>query len=207
MTTFFLLRHAAHDLLGQTLAGRAPGVHLNMQGKLEAELLADRLAKLPIGAIYTGPLERTLETAAPLSGRLALEISPQQAFDEVDFGTWTSLSFAVLEQRRDWKIWNRSRHRATAPEGESIQDVQDRAAKELHHLAQGSPRQNVVVVTHGEVIKAVIMHFLRLSNEFHWQLDISPGSLSILTLNNGEARVKSVNDVGHLSTMPPDLFI
>jgi broad specificity phosphatase PhoE len=206
MTTFLLVRHAAHDLLGKVLAGRAPGVHLNTQGKLEAKLLADRLAKLPIRAIYTGPLERAQETAAPLSSHLMLQISPTPAFDEVDFGVWTSLSFAVLEQRSDWKQWNQFRNRATPPDGESIQRVQDRAIKELQLLTRSYPSETVAIVTHGEVIKTMLMHFLGLSSEFHWRLDISPGSLSILTLNNGEPQVKSVNDMGHLSVITASIF-
>jgi broad specificity phosphatase PhoE len=66
MTKFLLIRHAAHDLLGKVLTGRAAGLHLNAQGKLEAERLADRLAVSSISAIYTGPLERARETAEPL---------------------------------------------------------------------------------------------------------------------------------------------
>src|SRR5438552_13101754 len=44
MTTFLLIRHASHDLLGRALAGRQPGVRLNERGQREAELLAQRLA-------------------------------------------------------------------------------------------------------------------------------------------------------------------
>jgi broad specificity phosphatase PhoE len=105
MTTFIFVRHAAHDLLGKILTGRAPGVHLNARGKMQAERLADRLSKLQIAAIYTGPLERAVETAGPLSDRFSLEKRLCPAFDEVDFGAWTSLTFAALDQRADWKAW------------------------------------------------------------------------------------------------------
>ena len=111
MTKFLLIRHAAHDLLGKVLTGRAPGLHLNAQGKLEAERLADRLAVFSISAIYTGPLERARETAQPLSNRLRLELSFAPAFDEIDFGSWTMLPFSELDQRPDWKAWNEFRDR------------------------------------------------------------------------------------------------
>ena len=105
MTKFLLIRHAAHDLLGRALTGRAPGLHLNAQGKLEAERLADRLAVFSISAIYTGPLERARETAEPLSNRLRMELSLAPAFDEIDFGSWTMLPFSDLEQRPDDSRW------------------------------------------------------------------------------------------------------
>jgi broad specificity phosphatase PhoE len=136
MTKFLLIRHAAHDLLGKVLAGRAPGVHLNAQGKLEAERLADRLAVLSISAIYTGPLERARETAEPLSNRLRLQLSLAPAFDEIEFGSWTMLPLSDLEQRPDWKAWNEYRDRSAPPQGESIRAVQNRASKELERLAQ-----------------------------------------------------------------------
>jgi broad specificity phosphatase PhoE len=199
MTTFIFVRHAEHDLLGKILTGRAPGVHLNAGGKMQADRLADRLSKLQIAAIYTGPLERAVETAGPLSDRFSLEKRLCPAFDEVDFGAWTSLTFAALDQRPDWKAWNESRDRTTPPEGENIQAVQERAATELHLLAHRYPNEIVAIVSHGEVIKSVMMYFLGISIRFHSRLEISPGSLSILTLLSGRAHVKAISDTGHLS--------
>jgi broad specificity phosphatase PhoE len=199
MTTFIFVRHAAHDLLGKVLTGRAPGIHLNASGKIQAERLADRLSKLPIRAIYTGPLERAQETAGPLSNRFALERHISPAFDEVDFGAWTSLTFTALEQRPDWKTWNESRDRVTPPRGENIQAVQERAATELHFLAQRHPDEIVTIVSHGEIIKSVMMHFLGIPIRFHLRLEISPGSLTMMTLFDGQAQIKAISDTGHLS--------
>ena len=199
MTTFIFVRHAAHDLLGKILTGRAPGVHLNTRGKIQAERLADRLSKLQIAAIYTGPLERAVETAEPLSDRFSLEKRLCPAFDEVDFGAWTSLTFTALDQRPDWKAWNELRDRTTPPKGENIQAVQERAATELHLIAHSYPNEIVAIVSHGEVIKSVMMSFLGISIRFHSRLEISPGSLSILTLLSDRAHVKAISDTGHLS--------
>jgi broad specificity phosphatase PhoE len=199
MTTFIFIRHAAHDLLGRVLTGRAPGLHLNAGGRIQAERLADRLSKLPIGAIYSGPLERAQETAGPLSKRLSLERCLSPAFDEVDFGAWTSLTFTALEQRPDWKIWNESRDRATPPEGESIQAVQERVAIEMNFLVQRHPEEIITIVSHGEVIKSVMMYFLGIPIKSHARLEISPGSLTVMTLIRGVAQVKAISDTGHLS--------
>src|SRR5689334_11013537 len=89
MTTFLLIRHAAHDLLGRTLAGRASDVHLNARGKMEAERLAERLADVPIRGLYTGPLERAQETAWPLASKLMLALRVHEGVDEINFGDWT----------------------------------------------------------------------------------------------------------------------
>jgi broad specificity phosphatase PhoE len=193
MTTFLLIRHAAHDLLGKVLAGRAPGVHLNAQGKLEAESLADRLALLSISAIYTGPLERARETAEPLSNRLRLKMSLAPAFDEIEFGSWTLLPFSDLEQRPDWKAWNEYRDRSVPPQGESIRAVRNRASKELERLAEIRQGETLAIVSHGEVIKSTLMHYLGIPVKFHWRLDISPGSVSVLTIHDGQPQVLVLN--------------
>jgi broad specificity phosphatase PhoE len=195
MTKFLLIRHAAHDLLGKVLTGRAPGVHLNAQGKLDAERLADRLAVLSISAIYSGPLERARETAEPLSNRLRLELCLAPAFDEIEFGSWTTLSFSDLEHRPDWKAWNQYRDRSAPPQGESILAVQSRASKELERLAQNSHGETLAIISHGEVIKSTLMHYLGIPVNLHWRLDISPSSVSILTIQDGQPRVLVFNSV------------
>jgi broad specificity phosphatase PhoE len=193
MTKFLLIRHAVHDLLGKVLAGRAPGVHLNSRGKEEAERLADKLALLSISAIYTGPLERARETAEPLSSRLRLKMSLAPAFDEIEFGSWTLLPFSNLEQRPDWKAWNEYRDRSAPPHGESIRAVRNRASKELERLAETRAGETLAIVSHGEVIKSTLMHYLGIPIKFHWRLDISPGSVSVLTIHDGQPQVLVLN--------------
>jgi broad specificity phosphatase PhoE len=193
MTKFLLIRHAEHDLLGRVLAGRAPGVHLSARGKLEAERLADRLSVLSISGIYTGPLERARETAQPLANRLRLQISLAPAFNEIEFGTWTLLRFSDLEQRADWKAWNEYRDRSAPPQGESILAVRNRASKELERLAETRHGETLAIVSHGDVIKSTLMHYLGIPVKFHWRLDISPGSVSVLTIDDGQAQVLVFN--------------
>ncbi|QLQ05798.1 MAG: histidine phosphatase family protein [Anaerolineae bacterium] len=65
MTTMLLIRHAANDWVGERLAGWTPGVHLNTLGHQQAQGLADRLAHTALQAIYSSPLDRARETAAP----------------------------------------------------------------------------------------------------------------------------------------------
>ena len=69
-TTFFLVRHAAHDRVGTVLCGRMPGVDLGDVGLAQAGRLADRLAIEAIAAVQSSPLERARETAEPIADRL-----------------------------------------------------------------------------------------------------------------------------------------
>ena len=71
------------------LAGRTPGVHLSLEGIREAGRLAGCLARMGITAIYSSPLERALETAAPLAQLTGIAVQVDPALNEIDFGTWT----------------------------------------------------------------------------------------------------------------------
>ena len=117
MTTFLLIRHAAHDLLGRRLAGRMPGVSLNGEGRRQVERLAERLAGASIRAVISGPLERARETAEPLARGLGLPVQISAAVDEIDFGEWTGLPFAELDQDPRWCWFNTFRSGARAPCG------------------------------------------------------------------------------------------
>ena len=87
MPTFLLIRHGENEYVAKgRLAGRLPGVHLNENGKKQAEAVAKAFAKAPIKAVYSSPMERCMETAQPLAAVLDLEIVPRVGLIEVDFG-------------------------------------------------------------------------------------------------------------------------
>ncbi len=198
MTTFLLIRHASLDLLGRALAGRAPDVHLNAHGKMEAERLAERLAAMPIRAIYTSPLERAQETAWPLASRLMLEARAEPGLTEIDFGDWTSRTFAELDARPDWQEWNAARGRAESPGGETMSAVQQRIVGTLAWLGEGNREATVAVVSHGDVIKAALMHYLGIPLDNVQRFEISPASVSVVALHPGGPQVSLVNDTSHL---------
>ncbi|MGZ5171149.1 MAG: histidine phosphatase family protein, partial [Burkholderiales bacterium] len=120
MTTFLLVRHASHDLLGKALAGRAPGILLNERGRAEADQLVDRFANTRVAKIYTSPRERARDTAAPLAKRLKLTPLVNHYIDEIDFGVWTGRSFAELQHDPAWPVWVQTRSVAQAPGGEAF---------------------------------------------------------------------------------------
>ena len=67
MPTILLIRHAENDYVKKgRLAGRLPAVHLNERGREQAEALAKSLSKAPIKAVYSSPLDRTIETIAAM---------------------------------------------------------------------------------------------------------------------------------------------
>jgi len=193
MTTFLLIRHAEHDLLGRVLAGRKPGVHLNPAGKVQAERLARRLATLKIDALYSSPLERAGDTAWPLATSTGLELQIAEEFDEIDFGEWTGKSFDALNADPQWRQFNTKRSISCAPGGEWMLEVQARLVRKLRELHENFSA-TIAIVSHGDVIKALVAHYAGIPLDLFHRVEISPASLSIVTLDGSEPRILLVNE-------------
>jgi broad specificity phosphatase PhoE len=196
MTTFLLIRHAAHDLVGKALAGRRPGIRLNACGQREAQQLATRLRHLPLAAIYASPRERAQETAAPLAALLQKSVGIRAALDDIDFGAWTSRTFTELERDPQWPIWCQRRTAARPPEGEGIADVQQRIVGELAALSALHPDETIALFSHCDVIKAALAQHLAIHLDELERFEISPASVSVLLVAEGWSKVCRVNDTG-----------
>ncbi len=192
-TEILLVRHASHDLLGRVLAGRMPGVRLGKRGREEAKWLADRLSRRPIAAVYAGPLERAQDTAAPIAAKHAKRVLCHDGIDEIDFGAWSGKRFDELRDDPHWRHWNRNRATARAPGGESMPDVQWRALRLLKGLARLHPGETVVAVSHGDVIKSALVHFLGRPIDAIDRFDVAPAAVCTVVVTEQGAEVVELN--------------
>ena len=189
--TFHLVRHAHHSLLGNTLAGRTPGVALSTEGGTQAEALAQHFRHSPARAVVSGPADRARQTAAPIAAALNLAPQTDSAFDEIDFGDWTGRSFKALSLVAEWDAWNDARSLALTPGGETMLAVQARAIAGL--MALRVVGGAVVVVSHGDVIKAILAYALGMPLDLLHRLEVAPASRSTLVLGASFAQVLAVN--------------
>lgn len=193
MTTFHLIRHGAHGLLGRVLTGRMPGVALDAQGRAQAAGLASALAGRPIAAVVSGPLQRARETAEPIAARLGLAVRVEPGVDDIEFGAWTGAEFAALDGDPAWRAWNAHRSTAPTPGGETMLAVQARALAAVLRLHREHAGAELAVVSHADVVKAVLAHFLGVPLDLMHRIEVSPGSRSVLTLFDEGARIEAVN--------------
>lgn len=195
-TTLVLLRHATTRSTGRRLGGRAPGFHLDAGGRAQAEAAARRLAGLPVAAVYASPLERTRETAAPVARAHGLRVRIERGILEVDYGDWTDRPLAQLRRLAAWRTIQQAPSRVTFPGGESIRAAQQRAVEATERLAARHLGETIVLVSHADVIKAIIAHHLGMGLDLFQRLVVSPASSSVLVLPEGAAPVLlSMNDL------------
>ena len=193
MTTFALIRHASHDLLGHAIAGRAPGVPLSAEGIREAEALAGRFDAGSIQALYSSPLERARATAAPLATRLKLDAQVADELNEIDFGEWTNRTLADLHDLEAWRGFNVFRSGSRIPGRETMLEVQGRVLRLLQRLCSMHPDETVALISHGDVIKATLAYFLGVPLDLFQRIEISPASISIVRIGRYGPEVRLMN--------------
>jgi broad specificity phosphatase PhoE len=194
MTTFHLLRHGEHAVQGRICAGRMPGVILSERGRGEAERAADRLARAGIAAIYASPLERAQETAGIVSRRLSLPITVLDDLSELDFGEWTGLTFDEVRKDPRWPEWASHRSLSCIPGGETMRAVQRRVVEALLEMRAAHPEESVVVVSHGDVIRAALVFALGMPLDFYARIEVATASLSTMRIDANGIRVIAVNE-------------
>ncbi|HAR42829.1 MAG TPA: phosphoglycerate mutase [Bdellovibrionales bacterium] len=182
-TTFLLIRHGICDHVGIKLAGRRPGIHLNQEGRVQAEELVSVLQGQKMDAIYSSPLERTRETAGPLARARNLPIQISEAFTEVDYGDWTGRSIEELIAVPEWRNFHGFRSSIQIPGGEFLLGVQLRAVAELEKLRLSRLGQVIVVFSHSDILRSTIMHFLGAPLENLLRIEIPPISITTLYLS------------------------
>jgi broad specificity phosphatase PhoE len=206
MTTFLLIRHAAHGWLGRGLAGRLKGVQLSPEGREEARALAANLSDFPVQAIYSSPLDRARETAAFLAAEFHLNVVYDAAFLEIDFGRWTGLAVATLEQDPEWLRWNTHRETARVPGGEAMSEVRQRAIDQLDQLARRHDAGCIIIVSHADIIRAILTYCLGWSLDQIHDLEIQPASVTIVEWRDKCGRVVVINHPGARSKISPSQF-
>ncbi|HZH98357.1 MAG TPA: histidine phosphatase family protein, partial [Fimbriimonadaceae bacterium] len=189
----FLVRHGAHDLLHKTVVGRAPGIFLNEEGKDQARRAADRLLYERIEAIFSSPRERCVQTAQVLSERLGLPVNPVADLDEIEIGRWAGASFEKMEADPGWQQYNQNRSLCQAPGGESMLEVQARMVRFVSSLCHQPGLERVVAFSHGDPIRAALIYYLGMPIDMFQRLEISPGSVSALTVGTDFAKVHFLN--------------
>ena len=199
MIRILLIRHGNNDLLGRTLYGRMPGVHLNLEGLSQAHLLARVLTQsYSLSEVVSSPLERAVETASPIAEAQKVAFTIDEQLTEVDFGLWTGKSFSELNELEDWRLYILQRSLKWPPGGESLMEVQARAWRAVNRIIRryaATEEATVAVITHGDVIRSLLLMILGMSIDHISRLEILPASVSELFVGSNELIVRSLNQV------------
>jgi probable phosphomutase (TIGR03848 family) len=201
-TVILLVRHGSTATTGTELPGRASGLHLSDAGRAQAEAVAARIAALAsgngrkrrsVGAVYTSPLERTRETAAPIADATDRHVQVDDGLLELDIGDWTGLDLKAARKRPEWATIQRYPSGFTFPGGESFVDMQARIVACVERLRSAHPGETIVAVSHADPIRAAVAHAMGTHLDLFQRVVISPCSLTAIAYGAGGPMVLTVN--------------
>ncbi|HUZ22044.1 MAG TPA: histidine phosphatase family protein [Acidimicrobiales bacterium] len=201
-TEILLVRHGESAVADPgnpfTLLDGRGDPELSPEGCVQAEALAERLAKVGIDAIYVTPLRRTAETAAPLAARLGVEPVVEPGMVEVNMGEWegglyrrmiaerSPLAMRVFREER-WDV---------IPGAESNESLFTRTGAAIGRIAERHRDGRVVVVAHAVSIGTVLAQAAR-SSPFAFVAGDN-ASVSTLVVAGDRWTVRRFNDTAHL---------
>ncbi|MDP2600431.1 MAG: histidine phosphatase family protein [Deltaproteobacteria bacterium] len=177
-----LVRHGQTDWNPiQRVMGHSP-IGLNETGKKQAQNLADWLQKIPLDLIYSSTMPRALQTAEIIAKGRKVEIIPDPGVAEIDYGDWVGLTFKDLEEKHaaHYHAYRFQASTMAIPGGESVSGVQKRAVDTVERLRKKHMNgKKVLVVSHADVIKVILLHYLNLPLDHLQLLGCDNGSLSV----------------------------
>ena len=208
----FIVRHAdaiptADEIIPSGIYDDLP---LSSTGRKQARALAERLGGMSFNAIYSSPLKRCLETAAPLAERLRLEpvIVPKLA--EIRLGEVVSLpqdgdDLEVLtkalqaRQLEIVRIAGTTGNWDTIPGSEPSKEFRKRVVTALDEIANRHIGERVLVFAHGGVVNAYAAEVLGLEREFFYPA--ANTAISVVRVAGSQRVLFTLNDLAHLGQL------
>jgi alpha-ribazole phosphatase/probable phosphoglycerate mutase len=193
MNRLVLIRHAEPD---DSMRGRSYGrldVPLSTAGRAQAAAITETLRDARLDAVFASPLRRAIDTAAPLAEARGLEVVTHDGLQELDFGALEGLTFddIALERPELYETWMRDPTQPRFPNGESFDDLRERALAAAAEIR--SEHERAAIVAHGGVTRAILADALQMPARAIFRLDQPYGAISIVEWTDGTAVVRGVN--------------
>ena len=200
-TRFYLIRHGETDW---NKGGRYQGwtnIELNDVGKEQARLLGKRFKYIPVDAVYVSPLTRARQTAAPLAEAAELTPVVDEHFKEINFGEWEGHTSAELSEKygKAYTDFFDDPFSHPMPGEGSFQHVMKRAVAGFNELEERHRGQNVAIVSHGGLLRVMLVGLLNMTNEFYRKTWMTNTSITVLdVMEDGRKLLMTMNDKAHL---------
>jgi probable phosphomutase (TIGR03848 family) len=200
VTTVLLLRHGRTTAnTAGVLAGWTPGVQLDDAGTAQVAAVGERLAKVPLTAVVSSPLERCVQTSDAVAQGRELQVQTDERLGEARYGDWTGRTIKELSKEPLWKVVQQHPSAAVFPgdEGEGLAQTQARAVAAVRAWnATLGPDAVWLACSHGDVIKAILADALGLHLDQFQRIVVDPASISVVTYTATRPFVVRVNDTG-----------
>jgi alpha-ribazole phosphatase len=148
-----------------------------------------KLAEMSFDAVYTSPLQRCVKFADALSLRNVVE---DYRLKELNFGDWEMCAWNDIP-RDIFDDWAHDYANKAPPNGETFGQLQQRGLDFLEEILQKHASENVAVVTHGGMIRALLAHVLNMELKGLFRFNVDHGSVTQLDFSEKIPKISFVN--------------
>jgi broad specificity phosphatase PhoE len=201
MTKIILVRHGhVEGITPPRFRGRVD-LPLDARGVDEARAVAQRIAAewMP-SVVYSSPLSRCVATGEPIAEACRIEVHILQYLIDMDFGAWQFKSFEEMQEAYPalFAAWFETPHLFRFPGGDSLQDVVARSAEALRFVLERHANDTVVMVSHDNVNRALLLQLLDQPLSAYWRFAQTPCCINEIDIVSGEVRLIRLNETEHL---------
>ena len=205
-TRLLLIRHGATTATEEGRFSGSSGAELSDEGRWQAARLGERLAKLPIAAIYASPLSRALDTARIVAGECHLEPIVRDGLQEIGHGHWEGMTRGDVERAfpDEYAAYDADPFTFAPDGGESGVAVLARALPVVREIVTAHPGEQVAIVSHKATLRLLLSSLLGFDPRgYRDRLDQSPACLNVVDFRDPvRARLMLFNDTSHYSDRP-----
>jgi len=198
--TLILVRHGQTDwnVNGRYMGWTDEG--LNEEGLRQAGMLARRLARWPMSAVYSSPLKRAWTTAEIIGAPHSVPVQTIEDLGEMRIGDWEGMFAGDIAARYPelWKTWRANPGDFRMPGGESLGEVRERVVRAFGLIMDNSEGKMALAVTHDVVVRLLVAHCLGAGLDIYRRLEVGNASITVIERDGGRQRLRVLNDTAHL---------
>ncbi len=170
---------------------------LNEKGIEQIEAAANRLSSLPSLLIFSSKEKRALESAMIISDTLKVPFEEIEGLQERNWGIFTGKPWKEVEKILKPMTLD-ERYNYVPQGGESWKTFEVRLVKVIRKISKDLVNNNVVIVTHGGAIRALMPFLLGIPKEESFKYDFDNASLTIFNFDGETFTKETINDKTHL---------
>jgi len=215
MTQIILVRHGQTPWNKDKIFRGSKDIPLNDSGREEARLAGEWLKGETIQAAYCSPLSRARDTGEAIARHHGLQVLDLPGLTDICYGDWEGLPLTEVKVTYAdlYRQWETAPHTVRFPQGETLDEVRDRALDAVEEVVRRHPGQAVLLAAHRAVNKVLIAAFIGLDNSHFWRLAQDTTCVNRFHLvedPQGAGKtwyIISLNDTGHLKGMKRGEFV
>lgn len=181
-TRLYLMRHGQVEGFEDRRYNGQADVHLTELGQEQSRAYTQRLAEVPLSAVYSSDLSRSQFGAELIASGQGLPVQTLPALRELHIGDWEGFTWREIQQRwpAQWQARLDDLVHVAPPGGESLQQLAERVRPVIAGLVEKHRGENIAMVAHGGVNRIILLDAMGAPLERMFHIEQSYGCLNII---------------------------